>query len=354
MTPEPIRRPGELTRTFLQLLALALLIVTSLWIVRPFLIAGLWAVMLAVATWPLLLSAQRLLGGRRWLATTLLTLFLLLILLIPLYLGISAVVESADDIASVTQSLANWSIPQPPDWLERIPAVGAKAATEWRALASEGPEGIAARVTPYARDIARWLVAEIGSIGAVLLQFLLTVVFTAILYTTGERAGSGAERFAERLAGAQGVRALRLAGQATRAVALGVVVTALVQSGLVGLGLAVAGVPFAAILTALAFILAVAQIGPLPILIAAVIWAYNAYGAVWGTVFLAWAVFCGTIDNFLRPVLIQRTANLPLLLIFIGVIGGLFAFGVVGLFVGPVVLAVSYMVLAEWVEDGAA
>src|SRR5262249_43644913 len=117
MSPEPIRRPGELTRTFLQLLTLGALLVTSLWIVRPFLIAGLWAVMLAVATWPLLLHAQRLLGGRRALATALLTLFLLLILVIPLYLGISAVVESADDIATLTQSLANWSVPQPPDWV---------------------------------------------------------------------------------------------------------------------------------------------------------------------------------------------------------------------------------------------
>jgi predicted PurR-regulated permease PerM len=130
-----------------------------------------------------------------------------------------------------------------------------------------------------------------------------------------------------------------------------VVVTAIVQSALVGLGFAVAGVPFAAILTALAFVLAVAQIGPLPILIAAVIWVYSQHGGMWGTVFLAWTAICGTIDNLIRPVLIKRSANLPLLLIFVGVVGGLFAFGVVGLFVGPVMLAVSYMVLGEWVDQ---
>jgi len=353
MSDGRIRATGDLTRTFLQLLALGLLLVASLWIVRPFLIAGLWATMIAVATWPLLLRAQALLGGRRALATALLTLVLLLILVIPLYLGIRALVESSEDIASLTHSLATWSIPQPPDWLARLPVVGARAAAEWSALASEGPEGIAARVTPYARDIAAWLVAEIGGIGAVLLQFLLTVIFTAILYTSGEAAARGAERFAERLAGSQGSRAIRLAAQATRAVALGVVVTALVQSALVGLGFAVAGVPFAAILTALSFMLAVAQIGPVPILIAAIAWVYTQHGGVWGTAFLVWAIFCGAIDNFIRPVLIQRTANLPLLLIFVGVVGGLFAFGVVGLFIGPVVLAVSYMLLAEWMEQGA-
>jgi predicted PurR-regulated permease PerM len=346
--PRPSR---ELARTALQLLALGALLVTSLWIVRPFLLAGLWATMIAVATWPLLLRAQALLGGRRALATSLLTLLLLLILVIPLYLGISAVVESADDIASLSKSLAGWSLPQPPDWVEHVPLVGAKVASEWRELATEGPEELAARVTPYARDIAKWVVAEIGSIGMVVVQFFLAVVLTAVLYTTGETAARGAERFAERLAGAQGRKAIRLAAQATRAVALGVVVTALVQSALVGIGLAVAGIPFAAILTALAFILAVAQIGPMPILIAAVVWVYSQHGGVWGTMFLVWAAFCGTIDNFLRPVLIKRSANLPLLLIFVGVVGGLFAFGVVGLFIGPVVLAVSYMLLADWMEQ---
>jgi predicted PurR-regulated permease PerM len=344
----------DLARSALQLLALGALLVTSLWIVRPFLIAGLWAVMIAVATWPLLERTQALLAGHRGLATGLLTLLLLLILVIPMYLGISAVVESADDIASLSETLAGWTPPQPPDWVERLPLVGGKVASEWRALAAEGPEGLAARVTPYARDIAKWLVSEIGSIGMVVVQFLLTVIFTAILYSTGETAARFADRFARRLAGPQGGEAIRLAAQATRAVALGVIVTALVQSGLVGIGLGIAGVPFAAILTALAFILAVAQIGPLPILIAAVIWVYTQHGGVWGTVFLVWAGFCGTIDNFLRPVLIQRTADLPLLLIFVGVVGGLFAFGVVGLFIGPVVLAVSYMLLGDWMEQGSA
>jgi predicted PurR-regulated permease PerM len=353
MSEAPVRRSGELTRIFLQLLTLGGLLVTSLWIVRPFLIAGLWAAMIAVATWPVLLRVQALFGGRRSLAAALLTIVLLLTLVIPLSLGISAVVESAQDVAILAERLASWSLPQPPAWVEAVPLVGAKVAAEWRALAAEGPEQLAARVTPYARDIAAWLIAEIGGVGAVVVQFLLTVIFTAILYTTGETAARGVDRFAARLAGPQGQAAIRLAAQATRAVALGVVVTAIVQSALVGLGFAVAGVPFAAILTALAFVLAVAQIGPLPILIAAVIWVYSQHGGTWGTVFLAWAAICGTIDNLIRPVLIRRSANLPLLLIFVGVVGGLFAFGVVGLFVGPVMLAVSYMVLGEWVDQEA-
>ena len=144
---------------------------------------------------------------------------------------------------------------------------------------------------------------------------------------------------------------VQLAAQAVRAVALGVVVTAVVQSGLAGIGLAIAGVPFVTILTALMFILGIAQVGAAPVLIGAVIWVYAHSGTAWGTAFLIWAIFCSTLDNFLRPVLIRHGADLPLLLIFAGVIGGLIAFGIIGLFIGPVVLAVAYTLLVDWVAQ---
>jgi len=129
-------------------------------------------------------------------------------------------------------------------------------------------------------------------------------------------------------------------------------VTAILQSALSGVGLALASVPFVRILTSLIFILAVAQVGAGPVLIAATIWVYAKSGAVWGSGFLVWAIFCGTFDNFLHPMLIKDGADLPLLLIFAGVVGGLIAFGVTGLFIGPVVLAVAYTLLVDWVSEG--
>jgi predicted PurR-regulated permease PerM len=347
----PPRRRGELIRDALQLVALAALLATAFWIVRPFLGALLWAVMIAVSTWPLLLRAQALFGGRRGLAVALLTAVLLLVLVVPSYFGISAVVENAEDISNLTHTVANMSLPQPPGWLEGLPVVGAKVATEWRQIASESPEELAARVTPYARDIGRWLLAEVGNIGGLVLHFLLTVALTAILYANGEAAGAGVQRFARRLGGPQAEKAVRLAAQAIRAVALGVIVTALVQTGLVAIGLLAIGIPFAAVLILVSFVLAIAQIGAAPVLIGAVIWGYLHIGAVWATVFVVWSLFCTTIDNFIRPVLIKRGADLPLLLIFAGVIGGLLAFGVVGLFVGPVVLAVTYTLLGDWLAE---
>jgi predicted PurR-regulated permease PerM len=345
-------RSRGLARAALQLLALGALIVASLWIVRPFLIASVWAGTIAVSVWPLMLRAQAGLGGRRSLAVALLTVILLLVLVVPLSLGVSAIVNNAQDIASWSQAIEHWSVPQPPAWIERIPLVGAKLAADWSELAMQGPKELAERIGPYARDVALWLVGELGGVGSLVVNFLLTTVIAAILLSSGEVAASGALRFARRLAGAEGEKAARLAAEAIRAVALGVVLTAVIQSALVGLGFVVVGVPFAAILTALCFMLAVAQIGPVPILIGAVIWVYSQYGAGWGSAYLVWAAICGLVDNFLRPWLIKRGADLPLLLIFAGVIGGLLAFGVVGLFIGPVVLAVGYTLMLDWVSEG--
>ncbi|MGH2361944.1 MAG: AI-2E family transporter, partial [bacterium] len=179
----------------------------------------------------------------------------------------------------------------------------------------------------------------------------LTVIVTAILYSTGETAARGVRRFARRLADDRGENSVILAGQAIRAVALGVVVTALVQSALAGIGLAVAGIPYATVLTAIIFIFCIAQLGPILVLAPAVGWLYWTGDPVWGTVLLVWTVIVGSIDNFLRPVLIKRGADLPLLLIFVGVIGGLVSMGIIGLFVGPVLLAVTYRLLESWISD---
>jgi predicted PurR-regulated permease PerM len=142
-----------------------------------------------------------------------------------------------------------------------------------------------------------------------------------------------------------------LAGQAVRGVALGVVVTALAQSVLGGVGLAIARIPFAGILMALMFMLAIAQVGPMPVLIPAIVWLYWSAGPGWGTFLLLWTLVVGTMDNFLRPVLIKKGADLPLLLIFAGVVGGLIAFGLIGIFVGPVVLAIAHTLLTAWMDE---
>lgn len=341
--------PSDLTRTILQLLFIGALIAGSFWILRPFLMAMSWAAMIVVATWPVFLRLQARLGSRRGLAVAAMTAALLLVLVVPLYLAISTIVENAERIAGWSSTLATLAIPQPPAWLQGLPLIGTRVTARWQQVAAESPDVLAARILPYAHTLVAWFAGQVGSIGMMLIEFLLTVMIAAILYANGESCAHGVERFARRLAGAQGEGAVHLAAQAVRAVALGVVVTALVQSVLGGIGLAMAGVPFATILTAVMFVLGIAQVGPAPVLIPVVIWIYMRDGALWGTVMLLWAIPVGALDNFLRPFLIKRGADLPLLLIMAGVIGGLIAFGVIGLFVGPVLLAVAYTLLAAWV-----
>jgi len=210
---------------------------------------------------------------------------------------------------------------------------------------------LAPKLMPYVGDLTRWFARAVGGVGLLLIQFLLTVAIAAVLYARGERAAAGVIRFGRRLGGDRGETAARLAGQAIRGVALGVVVTAILQSLLGGIGLAVVGVPFATVLTALMFILCLSQLGPGLVLIPAIVWMYWSDEPLWATVLVVFAVVTLTMDNFLRPILIRRGAHLPMLLIIAGVIGGLIGYGLLGIFLGPTVLAVAYTLVNAWIDD---
>ena len=344
-------RSSDLTRPTLAVLFIGGLIVAAFWVLRPFLGAIVWATLIVVPTWPVMLRVQARLRNRRSYAVAVLTLALLLVLVTPLMLAIGTVVDNAEVISGWAKSLAHFSLPPPPDWVGKLPLIGEKIAQMWDQAAASGMQELAAKATPYAGSVGKWFAAEIGGVGLVLVQFLLTVVIAAILYATGEDAAATALRFGRRLGGERGEQAVRLAGEAIRGVALGVVVTALVQSLLGGIGLAISGVPFAALLTGLMLFLCLAQLGPTLVLAPAVIWLYWTGDAVWGTVLLVFAIVAGTIDNVVRPILIRMGADLPLLLIFAGVIGGLISLGLIGIFVGPVVLAVAYKLLQDWLND---
>jgi predicted PurR-regulated permease PerM len=341
----------DVARIVLVVLFIGLMIVSSLWILQPFLGALSWATMIVVATWPLMLKVQNALGGRRWAAVLVMTVAMLLLLVAPLTIAILTVIDRRDEIANMVASLSATHVPQPPAWLEGVPLVGARLSGEWRRLAAIGAEELAAQAAPYIRQALTWFAGQAGSLGLMVLHFVLTLVLSAILYANGEAAAMGVRRFGRRLADERGENAVVLSGQAIRAVALGVIVTAIVQSAAAGLGLAVAGIPYAGVLTTIILVLCIAQIGPLLVLAPAVAWVYWSGHPVLGTVLLVWSIAVGVLDNVLRPVLIRRGADLPLLLIFAGVIGGLIGFGVIGLFVGPTVLAVTYRLLEAWISD---
>jgi predicted PurR-regulated permease PerM len=348
------RLSWDLTRIVLGVAAIGGLVAASFWILRPFLPAVIWATMIVVATWPALLAVQARLWGRRGLAVAVMTLLMLTIIVAPIAVGVATVVEHSATIVAWWRSLAELSVPGPPDWLWSVPLLGNRIALWWQGVTSAGPEDLLAHVTPYLKGVGLWVIGQAGGLGTLFVQLFLTVAVSGILYARGETVAAAVLAFARRLAGGAGERAAILSAQAIRAVALGIVVTALVQSVIGGLGLIVTGVPYPALLTAVMFLFGVAQIGPAPVLLGAVIWLYWRDQTLWGTVLVVWSLVTASIDNFLRPLLIRKGADLPLILIFAGVLGGLLAFGIIGLFIGPVVLAVTYTLLRVWVSEGEA
>ncbi len=350
-TTIPVTR--DVTHTTLAVLFISMLTAASFWILRPFLMSVIWALLIVVATWPLLLKLQARVLHRRGIAVAIMTIALLLIVFVPLTLAVLTIIRNAEDIAGRIKSLAELTVSPPPQWLGRIPFVGEKLSARWQEFSALTPEDRSAMMAPYAKKALQWFIAQAGSFGMMILNFLLTVIIAGIMYAKGETAKAGIFSFARRLAGTQGEAVAVLAAKAIRSVALGIVLTALIQATLAGAGLTIAGVPATALLTAVTFMLCLAQLGPALVLVPAVIWLYMSGSTLWGTVLLVITILGQTVDNVIRPLFIKKGANLPLIMVFAGVIGGLIAFGIVGLFVGPVVLAVTYTLLEAWVQAGA-
>jgi predicted PurR-regulated permease PerM len=342
---------SDLGRTTLGVFFIAGLVVICLWILRPFLPAIVWATTLVIATWPIMRQVQSRLWGSRGLAVTVMTGVLLLLFVVPFWLAIGTILTNSDQIVGWLGSITSMPFPPPPTWLGEVPIIGERAVQAWQKVADAGGREILEHIRPYAGTITQWFISAAGDAGMVLLQFLLTVLVAAIMYAQGERAATAVIRFGKRLAGARGQQAVVLAGQAIRGVALGVVVTAFFQAAIGSVALLVTGVPYAGILCAIMFMLCIAQLGPALVLIPAVIWMF-ANGSSLAAIFL---LVCSVVaigaDNVLRPLLIRKGVDLPLLLILVGVIGGLVAFGLIGIFLGPTVLAVGYTLLSAWVAE---
>jgi len=342
---------GDITRIVLMVLFIAILLAGSFWTLLPFLGAMIWAATVVIATWPLLLRI-RAKTRRPWVAVTIMTTITLLAVVLPFAFAVSTLLDVAHRGPELLGDFFAKGLGPAPAWLGKIPAVGHELVAKWEAIAAGGRDGLIEAARPYIGAAAQWAIAITGGIGVVAVNILLIVAVIAILYAQGEIAARGALAFGYRLGGDRGAEVMRLAAQAVRSVALGVVVTAVVQAVLAGLALWICGIPGAGILAALVFMLGIAQLGPLPIMIGAIGWLFWTDQAGWGWLLIGLSLPIGMLDNVLRPILIRRGVQLPMLLIIAGVIGGLIGFGVMGLFVGPVLLAATYTLAKSWVSEG--
>jgi predicted PurR-regulated permease PerM len=342
---------SDLTRTFLVILIIAILIVGSVWTILAFLAALVWASTLVISTWPLLLNVQRVAGGSRGIATTVMTLLMGAIFVVPFALAASVLLDATIEGLDFVRTVASTGVPPPPAWLKGVPLIGTRLTARWQELSAGGADAAVAALRPYVRSTAGWAMSITGGFAMIVVHFVLTLIIVAILYLNGEGASRGILLFAWRIGRERAEGSVRLAAQAVRGVALGVVMTAFIQSVIAGIGLVLAGVPRAGLLVAIVFVLCVAQLGPLLVLVPAVAWLFLSHHETSGTVLILFTVVAAVSDNILKPVLIRRGVDLPLLLIIPGVIGGMVSFGVMGLFIGPVMLAVTYTLLAEWVRN---
>ena len=329
-----------------------LLIAWCFTIVRPFIVPVVWGIIIAVASYRLFDGLERLFGGRRGVAASVYAATALVLLLVPTTMLGGTLIEGVKTLAL---GLADGTlrIPPPPALVESWPVIGAPLHQFW-GLASSNLEQALLAVGDQLAAVGGWLLGFIGTMTLGLLQFIVAIfIATALLMNArgGERiAGEVATSFA----GAEGRTYADIAVKTIRSVARGVIGVALIQSTLAGLGFLVAGVPAAGLLALVCLILAIVQIGPSLVLIGVVIYQFTVLDTPWAVLFLVWSIFVGVIDNVLKPLLLGRGVDLPMLVIFIGAIGGVLASGILGLFVGPVVLALGYTLFTAWLADARA
>lgn len=331
-------------------LGLALLLVLAggcILVLYPFLSAILLAIPLCVSTWPLFGRVQRLLDGRRTAAALVTTLIIAALFVAPL---VALGVNLADDVArlnAAVHSAIERGLPPPP-WLENVPVVGTEAKRLWLQV-SQGRAELRATLAPYLAPVRTWALQQGASLLGGTLQVALSVFLLFFLYRDGAYAEARLQEAMSRLGGWRARHVLEEGGGTIRSVVNGVVGTAVIQGILLGFSFWLAGIPGAIVLGALGVILTLMPLGLAVLWLPAALWLLSQDQTGWAIFILVWnGLFVGMLDNLLRPYLISRGAKLPTVLIFFGVLGGVVSFGIVGVFLGPVLLAVAYRLFQDW------
>jgi len=327
---------------------LLVLIVGCFFVLRPFISALLWAVILTFSTWPVYQWWVKLLKGRKTLAATIMTLLLTATFVVPiLFIGLRFAGEAADLVTRIRAAFEQ-GLPPLPAWVENMPIVGSplyERWEEWTIDHSQFEEALA----PYMKQIREFILKSTPGMALALFQILLSIVVCFFFYRDGEETAQSLANFLRRIAGERSERLLKVAANTTKSVVYGILGTAAVQGALAAIGFFVAGVPGAFLLGFITFFFAFIPNGPPLIWIPAAIWLFYEQSTAWGIFMAVWGMFIVSgVDNFVKPYLISRGGNLPFVLILLGVLGGVIAFGFIGVFLGPTLLALGYSLISEW------
>ena len=317
----------------------------------PFIVPILWGIIIAVSTWPLYRRLKDMLYGHRKTAAVIMVTLLLITLVTPIVVLAASIADNAQKIGELVGSLAGVRHLPPPAWLTALPAVGPAIETIWRE-ASQNLGVVFEQLQPYLAQATGWLLARGAGLGLAVLEFLVATVITGILYVTAEPAVATVRRFVAKIGSEREVALLEVAGRTIRGVAVGVIGTALVQGVIASVGLFIVGAPGPVLLGFVTFMAAVMQLPTAVVLLPVAGWLFW-QGLTWQAIVLTvWSLgLVNTVDNFVRPYLISQGANLPFLLIVVGVVGGLLTWGFIGIFLGATLLAVTYTLFLNWLDD---
>jgi predicted PurR-regulated permease PerM len=328
---------------------LALLVFWCLRILGPFINPILGGVVIAIAVQTPYAKLTRVLGGRSKLAAGLLVGIALLVLIIPtIALGASLVDSTADLSGDLIHD--EIKVPPPPEAVAELPLIGERLHALWLG-ASQNLESALVKLAPYLKDVGVWLVSTVGDLGLGLLLFIVAIFIAGALLPNGERASELARKVSFLVAGKRGPEMAGLAASSVRSVTRGVLGVAVIQSLLAGLGMLVVGVPAAGLWTLMILILAVMQLPSMIVLIPITFYVFSTSSTFVAILFTIWSVLIGLSDNVLKPLLMGHGSSVPMLVLFMGSLGGFMAGGILGLFVGAVILSLGYTVFMAWVDD---
>ena len=328
---------------------IALIIAWSLMIIAPFVGILLWGIIIAVSAYPAIVWLARKLGGRAGLAATIFVVLMLTLIIGPIAGSVPGFTDSIRDLAGQIQS-GSLAIPEASDAVKQWPVIGEQLFQFWQQAATNLTE-LLVRFQPQLRGASVSVLSLIAAAGLAILQFVAAVIVAGVILAHHERAAALANQLVQRIVPESRERYVSLAENTVRGVTMGVVGVAIVQSILAGIGFAVIGVPAAALWAFICLVLAVLQISMAVVIIPIAIYVFSNHELLPSLLFVAWNIPVVALDNVLKPILMGRGVDAPMLVIFIGAIGGFISFGFLGLFFGAVVLVIAYDLLIAWLEE---
>ena len=332
----------------IRLLALAGLFYFCLQIASPFIGIIVWAAIIAVAVYPLFLKLVPLTGGRGSTAATGMVVLTLALLIVPVISLTGSLLDSIQGLSAELEA-GTFKIPPPGDKVKGWPVVGERVYSSW-SLASESLSEAAHQYNTQLKQIGQSLLGLIGGFGSTLFVFIFSTIFAGIFLASGEAGYAFSVKLMERLATNRGKEMTDLAVQTVRSVAQGVIGIAVIQAVLAAIGMLVIGVPAAGLWSLVVLVFAIAQIPVLLVFGPIIVWVFSAYDTMPATIFMVYGILVSVGDGFLKPLLLGRGMDIPMPVILIGAIGGMIYAGIIGLFIGAIVLAFGYSIFLGWLE----